>query len=124
MALTNLSENPKLQPLLPTFSVFLRNLVGLSYENCHIVKRIPQIFNAIIKNPFLNIEPEVSGPEINFSLWFESYLFSQQQSFTELLQYLLLNHADDTMNREIYELTANISQLLCQVGNYIHLAKC
>lgn len=59
MALTNLQENPKLQPLLPTFSIFLKNLVGFSDENFHVVKRIPRIFNALLRNPNLHVESEV-----------------------------------------------------------------
>ena len=59
VALTNLQENPKLQPLLPSFSAFLRNLVGFTSENSHVVQRIPRIFNALMKNPHLQIESEV-----------------------------------------------------------------
>ncbi len=59
MALANLRENPKLQPLMPTLSGFLRNLVGFTSENSHVVRRIPRIFNALLNNPHLHIGSEV-----------------------------------------------------------------
>jgi hypothetical protein len=59
VALANLLENPKLQPLLPTFSGFLRNLVGFSDENSHVIRRIPRIFNALLNNPHFHIGSEV-----------------------------------------------------------------
>jgi hypothetical protein len=59
VALANLRENPKLQPLMPTLSGFLRNLVGFTSENSHVVRRIPRIFNALLNNPHLHIGSEV-----------------------------------------------------------------
>jgi hypothetical protein len=57
--LANLLENPKLQPVLPALSGFLRNLIGFTDENSHVVSRIPRIFNAIMNNPHLHIGSEV-----------------------------------------------------------------
>ena len=60
IALKDLQENSRLQPLLSSFANFLERLVGYSSENEHVIKRIPLIIYALINNPHLSIEPQVS----------------------------------------------------------------
>lgn len=59
VALTNLQENSKLQPLLPSFTTFMKSLVAFSAENQHVVGRIPRILNSLMGNPHLHLESEV-----------------------------------------------------------------
>lgn len=66
MALANLQENAKLQPLLPAIAKFLQNLLGFSHENIYIIQRIPLVIHALMKNPHLFLMPEVKS---NLGFW-------------------------------------------------------
>jgi len=61
VALANLQENAKLQPLLPAIAKFLQNLLGFSHENIYIIQRIPLVIHALMKNPHLFLMPEVKS---------------------------------------------------------------
>ncbi len=115
VALANLQENPKLQPLLPTFSAFLRNLVGFSEENSHVVQRIPRIFNALMKNPHLHIESEVLFQCRKFGANDLCLFLLQHKCFLQLLQDLLLNYGGSKLDEEIFHLVSSISHILAKV---------
>lgn len=111
----NLQDNPKLQPLLPTFSVFLKNLVGFSDENFHVVTRIPRIFNALLRNPNLLVESEVRIFSVGNILKCFKLLNFQHKCFLQLLQDLLLNYGGDKLDENIFHLISSVSNILIKV---------
>ncbi|KAI9558653.1 hypothetical protein GHT06_015442 [Daphnia sinensis] len=97
VALANLLENSRLQPLLPTFSGFLRNLVAFSGENSHVVKRIPKIFNALMNNSHLHIG-------------------SEYKCFLQLVQDLILNYGGAKLDESIFHLISSTLHILAKLS--------
>lgn len=93
IALKDLQENSRLQPLLSSFANFLERLVGYSSENEHVIKRIPLIIYALINNPHLSIEP-------------------QKEYFLRILQDLLLGYNEFVFDGDTFLLISGISHIL------------
>ncbi len=63
--LDDLRDNADLQPLLPSATRFLQDLVRHGKEESRVARRIPMILAALVDNRHFNIDPEVRWRDMN-----------------------------------------------------------